>query len=94
MQAQAALDQIAASNDVNSDLSMVKDVLSALALYQQQAYKQCYLVALGLVAGGKALVDKMKETVFGEEKQSAYYSLAYAYYLKAFSECTFLAARK
>ena len=34
MQAQAALDQIAASNDVNSDLSMVKDVLSALALYQ------------------------------------------------------------
>ena len=36
----------------------------------------------------------MKETVFGEEKQLAYYALAYAYYLKAFAECTFLAARK
>lgn len=36
----------------------------------------------------------MKETVLGEAKLQAYYTLAYAYYLKAFAECTFLAARR
>lgn len=36
----------------------------------------------------------MKETVLGEAKKQAYYTLAYAYYLKAFAECTFLAARR
>ena len=36
----------------------------------------------------------MKDIVLGEAKQQAYYSMAYAYYLKAFAECTFLAARR
>jgi len=27
-------------------------------------------------------------------KQNAYYALAYCYYLKAFAECSFLAARR
>ena len=49
---------------------------------------------MGLVAGSKTQVEKMKETVFSEAKQQVYYMLAYAYYLKAFAECTFLAARR
>ena len=36
----------------------------------------------------------MKEIVLVESKKQAYYTLAYAYYLKAFAECTFLAARR
>ena len=66
----------------------------ALGLFAQQAYKQFYLTALGLVAGSKTQIEKMKEMVLGEAKLQAYYTLAYAYYLKAFAECTFLAARR
>lgn len=66
----------------------------ALGLFAQQAYKQFYLVTMGLVAGSKTQVERMKEAVLGEAKQQAYYTLAYAYYLKAFAECTFLAARR
>ena len=40
----------------------------ALGLFAQQAYKQFYLTALGLVAGSKSQVEKMKETVLGEAK--------------------------
>jgi len=71
----------------------VRDVIVALGLYAQQAYKQFYLTALGLVAGSKTQVEKMKDSI-GDAKQQAYYSVAYSYYLKAFAECTFLAARK
>ena len=66
----------------------------ALGLFSQQAYKQFYLTALGLVAGSKTQVEKMKENILGDEKMQAYYTLAYSYYLKALAECTFLAARR
>ena len=36
----------------------------------------------------------MKEKVESDAKMQAYYTLAYAYYLKSFAECTFLAARR
>ena len=66
----------------------------ALGLYAQQAYKQFYLAALGLVAGCKTQVEKMKDQCLSEAKLQSYFTLAYAYYLKAFAECTFLAARR
>jgi hypothetical protein len=62
-----------------------RDFLLALSLYTQQAYKQYYLVTMGLVAGCKATKNGTAES---------YWTLGYAYYLKAFAEMTFLAARK
>ena len=50
------------------DPSVSRDIIMALGLYAQQAYKQFYLTALGLVAGSKSQVEKMKETVLGEAK--------------------------
>ena len=76
------------------DPSVVRDVVIALGLYAQQAYKEFYLTALGLVAGSKTQVEKMIDASQGTSKQNAYYALAYCYYLKAFAECTFLAARR
>jgi hypothetical protein len=58
-----------------------RDFLLALSLYAQQSYKEYYLLCIGLVAGAKA-------------SQAANWQLAYAYYLKAFAEMTFLSARK
>ena len=52
------------------------------------------MTALGLVAGSKTQVEKMKDLCLGDAKLQGYYALAYAYYLKAFAECTFLAARR
>ena len=40
----------------------------ALGLFAQQAYKQFYIVTMGLVAGSKAQVERMKEAVLGEAK--------------------------
>ena len=54
----------------------------ALSQYAAQEYKQYYLVCLGLVAGAKASTD------------SNGWNLAYAYYLKAFAEMTFLMAKR
>ena len=59
---------------------MERDFLIALSQYTQQAYKEFYLLCIGLVAGAKALQSD--------------WQLAYAYYLKAFAEMTFLNARK
>lgn len=60
---------------------MERDFLLALSLYNTQEYKQCYLVCLGLVAGAKS-------------SEASKWHLAYAYYLKAFSEMTFLMAKR
>ena len=49
---------------------------------------------MGLVAGSKTQVEKMKDQCLGDAKLQTYFALAYAYYLKAFAECTFLAARR
>ena len=46
-----------------------------------------------MFAGSKTQTEKTKDVSI-ETKRQAYYSLAYSYYLKAFAECTFLAARK
>lgn len=67
------------------DAVLERDFLLALGFYSQQAYKQSYLTTLGLVAGCKANQDG---------SHNAYWTLAYAYYLKAFNEMTFIAARK
>ena len=88
VQAAAALEQ---SMD---DPSVIRDVVVALGLYAQQAYKEFYLTAMGLVAGSKTQVEKMKDAMLSSAKQQTYYALAYCYYLKAFAECTFLAARR
>ncbi len=58
-----------------------RDFLIALSLYSQQSYKEYYLLCIGLVAGAKA-------------SQGASWQLAYAYYLKAFAEMTFLSAKR
>jgi len=62
MQAANALEQ------TSDDPSVTRDIVMALGLFAQQAYKQFYLVALGLVAGSKTQIEKMKETVLGETK--------------------------
>jgi hypothetical protein len=43
------------------------------------------LITIGLVAGSKSQLDETPE---------GYWNLGYSYYLKAFAEMTFLAARK
>ena len=76
------------------ETSIGKDFIFALHFYSQKAYKEFYLKAMGLVAGCKAQLDQMKDQGVSIVKNQAYYNLAYAYYLKAFAECTFLAARR
>ncbi len=53
----------------------------AVSLYGAQEYSQFYLACLGLVAGAKQ----------GDVSQ---WNLAYAYYLKAVGEMTFLMAKR
>lgn len=63
------------------DTGIERDFLQALALYASQDYKQYYLTCLGLVAGAKTA-------------EASSWHLAYAYYLKAFAEMTFLVAKR
>ena len=79
---------------VSEDSSFVIDFVRAHALYIQQAYKEYYLLAMGLVSGCKAVLEDMKDQILGPKKRQAYFTLAYSYYLKMFAECTFLQARR
>lgn len=74
----------------NDQVILERDFILALFHYGQQAYKQFYLTSIGLVAACKAIVDKLA----GHSKRQAHFNLGYAYYLKAFAEATFLAARR
>ena len=74
--------------------SIGREVIVALGFYAHQAYKDFYLLAMGLVAACKAQVEQLKDQGISDIKNQAYFNLTYAYYLKAFAECTFLAARR
>lgn len=82
----ASENPLKAKQSLNIDEAVIeRDVLHALSLYALQEYKKYYITTIGLVAGAKTILD---------ESQQGYWVLAYCYYLKAFAEMTFLAARK
>lgn len=79
--------------------SIVREFLAALGLYASQSYKMFYVETIGLVAGCKAKVTEANKVLGGEgasqgQTRADYFMMAYAYYLKAFAESTFLAARR